>query len=400
MPESQRRPLGVAAASPARSGHTVIVAAAQPGSGELTLGGHADRGLTLAAFYDTGVLERLRLEVRVRLILDLTLSLAWLHANPRLMAAHSHLVIAPSTVVIGLDGVARVDVRAAKKRTGESAAQEREYLAPELLAATASGDQRSDIYSLGVLAWEALAGHRLLENTVAPQRAQLAAGPADARGELPTTLAGPARFEEATRHKAPVRPPGKVSHARLKVAPALTLPADAEWALPVLELALQAMSLDVLARPQDTRGLVARLEALDIGRLASHQEIAEVVQGISAAATLCIAEPTLPSADVPCAEAQLPGARSALATCCTEMPNCAPSLPREPRLPAVARPESVGSVLPEIFQAAPASPAADTGALRPRIAGPTLRAWFFVGLAWLATMGLFAGYVASVLAHR
>jgi hypothetical protein len=38
------------------------------GSGETTLGGHVDRGLTLGALYDLGVLERLRLEVRVRLI--------------------------------------------------------------------------------------------------------------------------------------------------------------------------------------------------------------------------------------------------------------------------------------------------------------------------------------------
>src|SRR5690606_11874123 len=91
----------------------------QNGSGETTLGGHVDRGLTLAALYDIGVLERLRLEVRLRLLADLAQSLAWLHANPRLMAAHPHLVIAPSTIVIGLDGVARVDVRAAKKPESE-----------------------------------------------------------------------------------------------------------------------------------------------------------------------------------------------------------------------------------------------------------------------------------------
>jgi len=357
MPESQRRPLAVAAASPARSGQTVALGPAQAGSGEVSLGGHADRGLTLAAFYDTGVLERLRLEVRVRLIVDLSLSLAWLHANPRLMAAHSHLLIAPSSVVIGLDGVARVDVRAARKRTGEgAAAAESEYLAPELLGATARGDHRSDIFSLGVLVWEALAGRRLLEGVPVPQRRQAV------------------------------------------LAPTLTLPVDGEWALPVLELALQAISHDVQARPQDSRSLVARLEALDPQRLASHQEIAEVVQGISAAATLCVAEPTLPSADATCQEAPLAVGRSALASCCTEVPSCAQPLPRQVRLPAVAVRSPVASPA-EALTATP-TPARDAAALRGQAAGPALRVWFLVGLACLATLGVFAGYMASVLVQR
>ena len=46
------------------------------GNGETTLGGHVDRGLTLSALYDIGVLERLRLEVRVRILSDLAQSLA------------------------------------------------------------------------------------------------------------------------------------------------------------------------------------------------------------------------------------------------------------------------------------------------------------------------------------
>ena len=98
----------------------------------------------MAALYDIGVLERLRLEVRVRLLSDLAQSLAWLHANPRLMAAHPHLVIAPSTIVIGLDGVARVDVRAAKKHSERSPA-EMDYVAPELISG-GTADHRADIY--------------------------------------------------------------------------------------------------------------------------------------------------------------------------------------------------------------------------------------------------------------
>ncbi|HKO94518.1 MAG TPA: protein kinase, partial [Polyangiaceae bacterium] len=316
---------------------------AQAGSGEVTLGGHADRGLTLAAFYDTGVLERLRLEVRVRLIVDLALSLAWLHANPRLMAAHSHLLIAPSTVVIGLDGVARVDVRAARKRTGESAAAESQYLAPELLGATASGDHRSDIFSLGMIAWEALAGHRLLEQAVVPQHRQAPPSAERALSELPATLAGPSRSDASVPRNAPARASSKSSQSRLQLAPSLTLPVDGEWALPALELALQAICLDVNARPQDSRSLVARLEALDAKRLASHQEIAEVVQGISAAATLCVAKPALPSPDATCQEALLDA--SARASCCIEAPSCAQPPPKAPA-PAVVAPAALPSPRP------------------------------------------------------
>src|SRR4051812_31623151 len=134
LTETQRGPTGGGAASRTRQ-ESSETEEFQVASGEMTLGGHADRGLTLAAIYDTGVLERLRLEVRVRIMVDLTVSLSWLHANPRLMAAQSYLVISPATIVIGLDGVARVDVRAAKKRSSEFQVVNPAYAAPELLGA-------------------------------------------------------------------------------------------------------------------------------------------------------------------------------------------------------------------------------------------------------------------------
>ncbi|HVZ36142.1 MAG TPA: hypothetical protein VG963_27125, partial [Polyangiaceae bacterium] len=132
-------------------------------SSEMSLGGHADRGLTLAALYDMGLLGRLRLGVRARLMVDLTVSLAWLHENPRLMASQSHLVVAPNAVLIGLDGVARIDVRAAKKGSTTFQAIDPAYAAPELLGGSGAGDHRASIFSLGVLTWEALAGRRLSE---------------------------------------------------------------------------------------------------------------------------------------------------------------------------------------------------------------------------------------------
>jgi serine/threonine protein kinase len=143
--------------------------------------------------------------VRVRLIADLTQSLAWLHANPRLMAAHRHLLITPSTIVIGLDGVARIDVRAAKKQISERSEQEVDYLAPEVLSGDPAADHRSDIFSVGVLSWEALAGQRLADSSSAAwaddyrSRARAASETrGDLASEIPATLASGSRSTEAT----------------------------------------------------------------------------------------------------------------------------------------------------------------------------------------------------------
>jgi len=382
--DSQRRP------RTGRSTQTMLAVPATAGSGELTLGGHADRGLTLSAFYETGVLERLRLEVRVRLIVDLTLSLAWLHENPRLMAAYSHLMITPSTVVIGLDGVARVDVRAAKKRSNELSASDTDYLAPELSVPDGTGDHRADIFSLGVLAWEALAGRRLFQHSQAPHSGPRATGD-DWEGDLPAALAGHAQRPDrrgAAAHAS------NASHARLRLAPpALSLPADAEWALPLFELAVQAMNLDVSLRPSDCRSLLARLESINEAHLATHQEIAEVVQGISAVTTLCVPEPTLPSVDAMCHEATAPGAgRGAAGQACSSTGEaCAQAAPPAPRLQPVAAPAPAPPVV-----AAPAP----LGQPAQRFAVPSLRVWFGVGLLWLATLSLVAGYLTSLMAHR
>ena len=380
--DSQRRPAG-------RSGQTML--AVPPSSGEVTFGGVADRGLALSAFYASGVLEKLRLEVRVRLIMDLTLSLAWLHENPRLMAAYSHLRITPSTVVIGLDGVARVDVRAAKKRSSELADVELEYLAPELSVAGAAADHRADIFSLGVLAWEAMAGRRLFEGS-APSQA-LSSGAED-EGDVPAALAGMARADRERRKTLPRG--AKASHSRLRLAPPpLSLPAGAEWALPLCEIAMQAMNLDVSLRPQDCRSLLERLASLEGEHLATHQEIAEVVQGISGVHTLCTPEPRLPNIDATCQEeAPASAPRPTLGAVCSEAREvCANPPPPAPRvqptfeLPPATPPSQPRAVTEEQSESTSASPA-------PR------NAWFWVGLLWLATAGLLAGYVTSVMAHR
>jgi protein tyrosine kinase len=362
---------------------------------QTTLGGHVDRGLTLAALYDLGVLERLRLEVRLRLIADLTQSLSWLHANPRLMASHPYLVIAPSTVVIGLDGVARVDVRAAKKQKSERNPLELDYAAPEVLNDDPSADLRADIFSIGVLAWEALAGERIGSAETA---LLLPAGSDDRRdvAGLPPALGGPPVREPLRRNAAPRSAP-KPSHSRLRLPPPLALAEDADWALPLAELVMLAMSVDPSQRPPDCRSLLAALEAASM-RLASPLEIAEVVQGISSVDTLCVPEPTLPEVDASCQTSDQLGFMdrepcSALTECCAQRQ--AQSARRIVEAPPSTRIDLAPAVV------VPAPPASRTAmAMQQMGSAPSRRAWFVAGLAWLAVLGLLAGFAASFFGHR
>lgn len=371
------------------------------GSGETTLGGHVDRGLTLAALYDLGVLERLRLEVRVRLISDLTQSLAWMHANPRLMAAHPHLVVTPSTIVIGLDGVARVDVRAAKKQESGRNPLEADYVAPEVASGDGSADLRADVYSLGVLTWEALAGRRISAHgawSSAPAPSELHD---DGSSELPAALGGP-RDREPLRRKAksPVRPAAPASQSRLHAPPPLTLPAGGEWAMPLAELALQAMGAEPSSRPSDCRPLIRELELI-ASHLAATQEIAEVVQGISAVDTLCMPQPTLPDVDATCQPGTGGLGFMDRQPCAATEPTCAqrPSpVARTMIEPAPATAPASGSQAPLSIEPAP-EVSKTVSRLREMSSGSSARAWLVAGgLLWLAVLGLLAGYAVSVLA--
>jgi hypothetical protein len=369
--------------------------------GETTLGGVVDRGLTLAALYDLGVLERLRLEVRIRLIADLTQSLSWLHANPRLMAAHPHLLVTPSTIVIGLDGVARVDVRAAKKKDSGRNVLEADYLAPELMSANPSADLRADVYSVGVLTWEALAGKRINDPDVwspPPFSTTFKDGSAS---DVPPALGGSREREPLHRKGGAGRPAAKPSHSRLRIPPPLTLPEGGEWAKPLAELALQAMSAEPSDRPDDCRALIRELE-LVAARLATTLEIAEVVQGISTVDTLCIPEPTLPDVDAACqseADGRL-GFMDRQPCSAIGVETCAQRLaPIVHRVAPPAAPPAPASAPPVAAVRESQTEALSTTAQRLREIGATStnRAWFAAGLVCLALLSCLAGYAVSLL---
>lgn len=377
---------------------------------DVSLSDHADGALTLATLYDTGAFERMRLDVRIRLLADVAESLAGLHANERLMDAQPYLGLMPSTVVIGLDGVARIDVRAAKKRELDTA-----YAAPEVLKADPRADHRADIYSLGIVAWEALSGERLGSKLLAPigpgARPKVARRTQEARPDRPAPVvmggAMVARRREAFDVSTPdddePRPgTGGVSHQRIRV-PFPTLPPDAAWAQPLGQLAVKALSADPNQRPQDTSVMLEGIEALD-SHFATHHEIAEVVQGISSLSSLYTPEPGPPRTDNKCQPSAPRGmeSRRGLKGCtieapenvviCVQPPAAYHSL--QPPAPAV-----VPVAAPKIVEVERVTPVHKPP--RPRrqsmLAAYPRGVWLGVGLLWILTFGLLVGYFARAM---
>ena len=122
-------------------------------------------GEKLAALWGT---DRMPLEIALRVIVDVLSGVATLHnlrdaRQQPLKLAHGEL--SPSTIVFGLDGVARLLHAVARRQPGArpDPASVR-TMAPEVLAGEPY-DQRADVYGAGALLWEALSGKPLLTET-------------------------------------------------------------------------------------------------------------------------------------------------------------------------------------------------------------------------------------------
>ncbi len=113
--------------------------------------------------------ERLPTPVVARILMD---ALAGLDAAHRLADASGplqlvHRDISPHNILVGNDGVARItDFGVAKAQVRLSSTRDGQfkgklsYMAPEQ-AASGHADQRSDLFSMGIVLWEALTGRRL-----------------------------------------------------------------------------------------------------------------------------------------------------------------------------------------------------------------------------------------------
>ena len=148
---------------------------------EYVEGDHLGRLLGGAARMGGG---RLPVPVVLRIVADALQGLGAAHelvdADGRLLQL-VHRDVSPHNLLVGLDGVARLtdfgvaraEVRLAATRDGQFKGK-LGYMSPEQIAAGAC-DRRSDLFAMGVVLWEALAGRRLFraDDTVGMLRAVL-----------------------------------------------------------------------------------------------------------------------------------------------------------------------------------------------------------------------------------
>ena len=159
-------------------------------------------GATWLDLFHPGTPSNLSLEARVRVVADVAGALIQIHDNSGMPRPHRcHGRLTPRHLLVGVDGSA--SLFNAKEPFSKLLPPQPDlgYLAPELLTQSGPANQHSDVFSMGVLLWEALDNGRLF-----PHRRAAAISRLIARRSLPTP-----RIEE-------------------------------EWALPLGEVALKALS--------------------------------------------------------------------------------------------------------------------------------------------------------------
>jgi eukaryotic-like serine/threonine-protein kinase len=173
----------------------------------------------------------------LRMLLDLLAGLTALHdTHTDSGAGFVHGELAPSFARVDAQGITRLVALAPwhwQNLEVPLAPESLGHLAPERLLGDAI-DRRADVFSAGVLLWEALAGRRLFEH--------------DSVDQIVTRLMG-----------------GKL------VLP--ELPPELAWAIPLKAVALRALSVDPDQRFADCPELAAAIEAVARRRVASHAEV-------------------------------------------------------------------------------------------------------------------------------
>ena len=173
----------------------------------------------------------------LRILLDLLAGLTALHeTQTEAGAGFVHGELSPAFVRVDQQGIARLVPLAPWHFSADSAPlpEHLGHVAPERLLGD-EVDRRADVFSAGVLLWEALAGRRLFEDHSVDQ--------------IVVRLLG-----------------GKIQ------VPAL--PPELSWAIPLKAVAMRALSVDPAQRFADCPELAFAIEAVTRGRVASHAQVA------------------------------------------------------------------------------------------------------------------------------
>ncbi|HWL89100.1 MAG TPA: protein kinase [Polyangiaceae bacterium] len=195
----------------------------------------------------------LSLEAQLKLILDTVAALAALHAlrEPGWSATDAGARVpsmiqgdvAPSNILVGTDGagrllgIHRMPLRAHTRPLDARSARS----APEILLGDGTADGRADVYSIGVILWETLAGRRLFtQPTVAEMLSR------QLSGDLPA---------------APVPP-------------------SAPWAAPLAQIAATALAVDPKSRYANVVDLGVAIREAAARHLPGAPEIAREVRAI------------------------------------------------------------------------------------------------------------------------
>ncbi|HTA90317.1 MAG TPA: hypothetical protein VK745_12095 [Polyangiaceae bacterium] len=178
----------------------------------------------------------------LRILLDVLAGVAALHATvTERGVGFVHGELAPSSVRVDAQGVARLLPLAPwhwQVAELPPSPESLGHLAPERLLGDVI-DRRADVFSAGVLLWEALAGSRLFEH--------------DSPDGIVTRLMG-----------------GKVLLPEL--------PPELAWAIPLKAVAMRALAVDPGQRFADCVELERAIEAVARGHLASHAEVVAFFQ--------------------------------------------------------------------------------------------------------------------------
>src|SRR6202044_1065513 len=189
--------------------------------------------------------RRVSLEIALRVLVDVLSGLSAVHnlrdaKREPLKLVHGELT--PDCVVLGLDGVQRVvstcRMRSANAPPGRDGSA---YLAPEVLLADETADARADVYSVGVMLWEALSGRPLFPNT---------------------------------------QPSAIVTHLLSGKVVRASIPDGTPWAAPLADVASRALSADPEKRFPSAAALAAELRRIAGPRVAPPVRVAAFVRAM------------------------------------------------------------------------------------------------------------------------